>query len=89
MGDYLRFVEETRLLDAVDACVTSGDLEYPGTTLEVVGPDGQDLFHVVVDSTGQRQILFFASEENFRLPLDVMERILARAKELVVALPDE
>jgi hypothetical protein len=86
---YLELVERARLVDDVKSCTTTGDVEYPGTALEVTDGDGKDLFHIVVDGKGQRQVLFFAAEENYRVSLEVIERILARARETVAPEKNE
>lgn len=88
MSKYLQFIERARLVDSVESCVTTGDVDYPGTALEIVDRDGRDLFHIVVDGTGRRQVLFFASTESFRLPLEVLERIVAGAGDVVVPVKD-
>lgn len=89
MPGLLEFVESIRLLDAVEAVVTTGDAEYPGTTMEVTDSAGNDLFHFVVDQRGERQLLVFPSESPYRLSLDRLERLLARAKQTVTHVPDE
>ncbi len=89
MRSYLELVEQTRLIARVQSCVTTGDVEYPGTALEIADQDGCDLFHVVVDRNGQPQVMFFASEDDYRLPLGVLEEILAKAKDLVKSSEDD
>jgi hypothetical protein len=37
----------------------------------------------VVDGRGRRQVLFFAPEENYRMPLELLEQVLVAAKEAV------
>jgi hypothetical protein len=37
----------------------------------------------VIDDAGDTQILVFASEEHYRIPIELIERILNRAKETV------
>ncbi len=89
MSRYLELIEQARLVGSVESCTTTGDVDYPGTALEIADPNGKDLFHIVVDGRGQRQILFFAAQENYRLPLEILEQIIVRAKELVAAKNDE
>lgn len=89
MKSYLEFIEQTRLVAEVESCTTTGDVEYPGTALEIADQYGKDLFHVVVDSKGQRQVMFFAVKEDYRLPLEVLEKIIARAKEVVELVKDD
>lgn len=86
MTSYLDLITQARLIDRVESCTTTGDVEYPGTALEVTDPDGADLFHVIVDQSGQRQVLLFAAKESYRLPLEVVEQMIAKAKETVVFL---
>jgi hypothetical protein len=86
---YLALIEGTRLIDHVASCTTTGDVAYPGTALEIADPDGKGLFHVVVDGSGQRQVLFFAAPENYRMPLELLEQIIAGAKQTVAPTKDE
>lgn len=85
MKSYSEIIEGTRLVRNVQSSTTTGDLEYSGTALEIADEVGKELFHVVVDATGERQILVFPSGEGYRIPLDLMERILAKAKDTVNA----
>jgi hypothetical protein len=80
---YKETIGHARLIDDVDSTLTTGDIEYDGTALEIGDKNGTELFHVVIDDAGDTQILFFASEENYRIPVKLMERILNRAKETV------
>jgi hypothetical protein len=84
---YVAFIEKARLIDEVESCTTTGDGDYPGTALEISDRDGRELFHVVLDGRGRRQVLLLASQEHVRIPLDVMEKILASARELVTPAP--
>lgn len=76
-------IEGTRLVRDIRSCTTTGDLEYSGTALEIGDETGKELFHVVVDASGERQILFFPSDNGYRIPVDLLERILTRAKDAV------
>jgi hypothetical protein len=78
MKKYSEFIESAPLIEHIDTVVTTGDAEYPGTALEVWDQDGRELFHVVVDLTGEKHILFLTG--NYRLPLAALEEILAKAK---------
>lgn len=81
---YMEIIEETPLINHVESTITTGDPDYPGTTLEISDPNGKiHLFHVVVDSTGQKQIVFFERKDRYRLPLFVLEEIIEQAKEYV------
>lgn len=80
---YLEFIEQAPLVRNVDSCTTSGDVDYPGTAFEVRVPDGEEILHVVVDSTGEQQVVLLGHEQSLRMPLELLERILARAKEVV------
>lgn len=73
-------IEKARLYQAVDSTITTGDLDYEGTAMEVVSDCGEEIFHVVVDRDGQRQVLFFRSDFDFRLPLEVLEEVIQKAK---------
>lgn len=84
MKKYLDFIEETRLISEIESCTTTGDLDYPGTALEIRDKDDNELFHIVTDSTSERQIIFFAQDKNFRIPLNLMEKIIKKAKEIVI-----
>ena len=89
MKSYLNFIEQTRLVTDIQSCTTTGDVEYPGTALEIADQDGNDLFHIVVDGKGNRQLMFFASKNDYRLPLDILERIISRGKEVVKSTENE
>lgn len=79
---YLEFIEQVPLVRNVDSCTTTGDVDYPGTAFEVRVPDGDEIMHVVVDGAGEQQFLFLG-QQPFRIPLELLEQILARAKEVV------
>jgi len=83
MRSYLDFIAGAELFCRVDTMITTGDSEYPGTAIEVRNEAGEELFHIVVDANGTQQILFFARESNYRLPLGELEEIVARAKKIV------
>ncbi len=83
MRTYLEFIEQAQLVGDVTTTLTTGDLEYPGTALEIDGSDGEELFHVVIDSKGEQQLLFFSHGDNYRIPLCLMEQILVAAREKV------
>jgi hypothetical protein len=87
MAAYRDFVEGTRLVSTVEAMITTGDGSYDGTALEVSDENGAELFHVVVDSQGERQLLFFRSEGHFRMPVRLLEEILEEAKREVKLVP--
>ena len=80
---YKELISQANLIDDIDSTITTGDLEYDGTALEIWDKNGKELFHVVIDDAGQIQILFFASKEHYRIPAELFERILDRAKEAV------
>jgi hypothetical protein len=83
VNDYTRFIEAAPLISQIESTTSSGDLNYQGTAMEVSTTDGDELFHVVVDGNGQIQFLFFRSEGNYRLPLDVMQRVIDSARQCV------
>lgn len=85
MTSYSELIESIHLVSEVDTCVTTGDLDYPGTAMEVSEAKGEELFHVVVSAEGEHQLLVFAREQGFRLPLHLLERVLTRAREAVQA----
>jgi hypothetical protein len=55
---YDSIIKKARLLREVKSTLTTGDLEYPGTALEVYDEQGNEMFHVVIDMEGEIQILF-------------------------------
>ena len=83
MSKYLDWIESTRLITEVDSCTTSGDVDYPGTALEITDKSNRDIIHVVVDSTGKRQVMILAQADDYRLPLELLEEILNTAKKRV------
>ena len=83
MKTYTEFIDAARLIPNVTSALTTGDAGYPGTALEISDNDGNELFHIVVNSAGELQVLFLAQDAHYRLPLNLLERILAVAKEKV------
>ncbi len=57
---YSKTIEDTRLVRDIEVTLTSGDLDYDGMALEVYDEYDNELFHVVVDAKGNRQLLFLA-----------------------------
>ncbi|MCP4988465.1 MAG: hypothetical protein GY928_21170 [Colwellia sp.] len=83
MKKYTELIESTKLINNIDLCLTSGDLEYPGTAMEIVEQNGEELFHIILDSKGERQVLFFAQQNDYRISLEKLESIFAAAKNKV------
>ena len=83
MNDYTKMIAATPLITEIESTTTSGDLDYRGTAMEVATSEGDELFHVVVDGSGQTQFLFFRSEGNYRLPLELMQRVIDAAQQCV------
>ena len=83
MKSYMDFIEGTRLIDEIDAVVTTGDLDYPGTAMEIREAGGDELFHIVVDASGAMQVLFLPHGAGYRLPLSKIEAIIVKSKEEV------
>ena len=83
MSDYKTLIANTPLVSEVESTTTTGDLNYDGTALEIESVDGDELFHIVVDEKGESQFLFFRSEGNYRIPIELMERIIEGAKQHV------
>jgi hypothetical protein len=79
---YLDFIEQAPLIREVDSCTTTGDLDYPGTALEIRVPNGDEILHVVVDGSGEKQVLFVLNGP-LRVPLELLEQILETAKNVV------
>lgn len=83
MKSYAEMIEETPIIRHVETTVSSGDLDYNGTALEVEDASGNELFHVVVDEKGEQQLLVYPVNERFRIPLHVLEEVLLFAKKTV------
>jgi hypothetical protein len=83
---YIDFIEKTHLLDSFESTLTTGDLEYNGTALEISEKGKGELFHIVLDKNGNRQILFFSNVEDYRMSLDELERLIQFAKRNVVTV---
>jgi hypothetical protein len=83
--EYTNMIRKARLFkqEDIDSTTSTEDADYNGTALEIFEKNGHELFHVVVDDEGERQILFFPSKEYYRMPIELMEKIIARAKEVV------
>lgn len=88
MSTYLDAIERSHLIRRVETCVTTGDPEYPGLAVEVCDTEGRHLFHVVLDGKGACQILVLATQDDFRLPLDVLQPVLAWARSVVAPSGD-
>ncbi len=88
MRKYIDFIEQSHLVEDIESTTTTGDLDYPGTALEVWESGGEELLHIVVDSKGQRQVLFLAHEQHYRLTLSALARIIASAEEDVHSVMD-
>lgn len=86
--DYLEFIRKTRLIrdDEVEVVLFTGVAD-PASTLEVIAGD-DELFYIVVDESGDQQVLFLARDNDYRLSLSLLERIVSAAKENVRYVPD-
>ena len=83
MTSYMRRIERTPLVANVETTLTTGGVDYDGTALEVCDDSDTHLFHIVVDPHGERQILFFGSAGDYRMRLELLEKIVETAKEKV------
>jgi hypothetical protein len=83
MRSYMEFIEGVRLINDFEVTITTGDIEYPGNAMEVCEQNGKELFHVVVDSAGEVQVLFLAQKEHYRISLSQMEKIIEKAKDVI------
>jgi hypothetical protein len=81
--NYQAFIQNARLIDDIVSNTTTGDLEYCGTALEIYDKDGKELFHFVLDDKGEPQALFFSSTEHYRIPIALLEKIIATATRVV------
>jgi hypothetical protein len=81
--NYTSYIENSKLIKDIESISTTGDADYDGTALEISEKNGDELFHVVVDKDGELQILFLSSEKNYRLPLELMERIILKSRQIV------
>jgi len=80
MSRYAKMISNTPLIEKVDSAITTGDLEYDATALEISETNGNELFHVVIDQNGNRQCLFFRSEGDYRIPIELLEKIIEVGK---------
>lgn len=83
MTTFMQRIEGTPLVANVETTLTTGDLDYGGTALEVCDESGKELFQVVLDSNGHRHFRFFGSDGDYRISLELMEQIVETAKEKV------
>lgn len=81
--NYTSYIEKSKLISEIETSVTTGDIEYDGTALEICEKNGNELFHIVVDKSGEQQFLFFATDHNYRISIELMERIICKAKQTV------
>ncbi|MBN9417290.1 MAG: hypothetical protein J0I12_17725 [Candidatus Eremiobacteraeota bacterium] len=87
MLSYSEFIAKTRLLRKPFHEFTSGDVPYNGTAMEVWA-GSEELFHIVVDEqTGEKQILFFQTDQHWRMPLADLHAALQDAEEWVRMIP--
>lgn len=81
---YVEFIESIRLIDdTLNSVLTTGDLDYPGTALEVYNDDEEELFTFIINERGERQVLFYDHSIPYRLSLDMLEKLILVAKEKV------
>lgn len=80
---YGSYIEKAKLVNEIDSISTTGDIEYDGAALEISEKDGDELFHIVVDKKGELQILFFSLDHNYKMPLELMEKIICKARQIV------
>lgn len=80
---YKSYIENAKLINEIDSTSTTGDTEYDGTAFEISEKDGDELFHIVIDKDGELQVLFFSSDYNYRIPLEIMEKIFCNARQIV------
>ncbi len=80
MKRYMDLIDSAPLISQIDTVLTTGDTDYPGTAVEVWEPGGRELFHIVVDSSGERHVMFLAQRDNYRISLARLEEIVAMAK---------
>jgi hypothetical protein len=73
--------------DDIAVTLTTGDVDYPGTALEV-DAESRELFHVVIDQNGEMQALFIAQNKDYRISIKMLERIIESAKEEVRYIED-
>ena len=81
---YKSFIESAKLIKTIESVSTTGDVEYNGTALEISEKNGDELFHIIVDENGELQILFFASDKNYRMSLELLDEIISKAKQIVI-----
>jgi hypothetical protein len=77
---YKKIIENAILINDIESNTTTGDLEYPGTALEICNKEGEDLFHFIVDGNGDIQALFFANKYDYRIPVELLEKIVAKSE---------
>ncbi|WP_020593620.1 hypothetical protein [Kiloniella laminariae] len=83
MTKYKDIIESSLLIEKYDSCLTTGDIEYEGTALEIMDQNGEEIFHIVVDNRGVLQVLMFPRDEPFRLDLDMLIEIMVNSKGIV------
>lgn len=86
--NYQQIIARAKVFRDLRYEITTGDASYPGTAIEVSDNSGIEIFHIVLDNSGESQFLFFPISENFRIPVSVMEGIISKAKEAVKKIPD-
>ena len=90
MTDYTGYIRRTRLIGELDYLLTTGDLEYCGTAIEVLDGQGVHLFHLVIDEeTRETHVLFLSHSENFRLSISQVKRMIEVAESKVRPLEED
>lgn len=67
--------------------LTTGDVDYPGTALEVY-IDNKELFDFVVDETGERQVIIYSNNALYRLSFHLFEAMVDCVNKNVKYIPD-
>ena len=87
--NYTDFIRRTQFVkdDELEVVLTTGDVDYSGTALEVTC-DNIELFHFVVDEDGVQQVVVFPQKSCYRMNLSTLDAIILAAKEEVRSTND-
>ena len=86
---YNDYINSIQLIDDhIETTLTTGDVDYPGTALEVfIGKS--ELFNFIISEKGEHQVIVYSNDDfSYRISLNVFEKLLLIAKEIVRLLLD-
>lgn len=85
---YTDFINSIPIADGkLSSTLTTGDVDYPGTALEVYVED-KELFDFVVNEKGELQVIVYPNNASYRLSFSLFEEMVRLVSEKVKYIPD-